>query len=190
MVQYPPAYSNTNDRPTSSYYGNMAHVSTLHSFAKKKRFDISIGLQSALCVIYLSELIYYFVRLRHLAGTQPAAWRASLMAILLVLDLAMIWLTVRSKRAAVKGSASSSPAANGTGAGFGVFGNQGPNPYATPMDRLDGQNGNYNTHLPEFGSNNGNAPRAPEPLNLNSTHPSLQINNDPRRSHLNTPITE
>ncbi|KAJ1646111.1 hypothetical protein J3B02_002264 [Coemansia erecta] len=189
MVHYPPSYP--NDQPTNSYYGNMAHVHSLHNFAKKKRFDISIGLQSALSIIYLSELVYYFVRLRHLAGTQPAAWRASLMTILLILDLAMIWLTVRSKRTAIKGSASSSPVANGeTGTGFGVFGNQGPNPYATPMDRLDAQSGNYSAHHPELGPYNANAPRAPEPLNLNSTHPSLHINNEPRRSHLNTPITE
>ncbi|KAJ1829477.1 hypothetical protein LPJ56_000337 [Coemansia sp. RSA 2599] len=165
----------------------MAHVHALHSFAKKRRFDISIGLQGALSIIYLSELVYYFVRLRHLAGTQPAAWRASLMTILLILDLAMIWLTVRSKRTAIKGSPSSSPVANGTGAGFGGFGNQGPGPYATPMDRLGNQD---STHLPEYGPYNANAPRAPEPLNLNSTHPSLHINNEPRRSHLNTPITE
>ncbi|KAI9481873.1 hypothetical protein IWW42_003442 [Coemansia sp. RSA 1085] len=67
---------------------------------KKRRFDISIGLQSALSTVYAVELVFYFVRLRHLANKHLAAWRASIMLILLVVDIGLIWLTVRSKRSA------------------------------------------------------------------------------------------
>ncbi|KAJ2454579.1 hypothetical protein EV183_001450 [Coemansia sp. RSA 2336] len=78
-------------------------TSKLRSFmelVKKRRFDISIGFQSALSTVYAVELVFYFVRLRHLANKHLAAWRASLMLILLVVDIGLIWLTVRSKRAA------------------------------------------------------------------------------------------
>ncbi|KAJ1723097.1 hypothetical protein LPJ53_002537 [Coemansia erecta] len=180
MFHYPPAHN--AEQPSSRYYGQLAHIGALQSFAKKKRYDISIGLQAALSIIYTAELVYYFIRLRHLAGTQPAAWRASLMMILLILDVGMIWLTFRSKKAAIIKAYVVSPVANGGGAGFGGYDADNNAPYATPMNRIGDQNENR-------GPYHADAPRAPEPLNLNSTHPSLPHYTEPR-SHLNTPITE
>ncbi|KAJ2381703.1 hypothetical protein GGI05_005889, partial [Coemansia sp. RSA 2603] len=158
MFNYPPTHN--EEQPSSRYYGQLAHIGALHSFAKKKRYDISIGLQVALSVIYTAELVYYFVRLRHLAGTQPAAWRASLMMILLILDIGMIWLTFRSKKVAINKSYVVSPVTNGPGAGFGGYDINNNNPYATPMNRIGSQNENREHYHTD-------APRLPEPLNLN-----------------------
>ncbi|KAJ1780267.1 hypothetical protein LPJ77_000496 [Coemansia sp. RSA 2523] len=94
MFDYPPIQGAYVGR-----YGDAAsRMHTLIGMAKKRRFDISIGLQSALSTVYAVELVFYFVRSRHLANKHLAAWRASLMLILLVVDIGLIWLTVRSKR--------------------------------------------------------------------------------------------
>ncbi|KAJ2359392.1 hypothetical protein IWW50_003697 [Coemansia erecta] len=94
MFDYPSMHNTYSGR-----YGDAAsRLTTFVDTAKKRRFDISIGVQSALSTIYAVELVFYFVRLRHLANKHLAAWRASLMLILLVVDIGLIWLTVRCKR--------------------------------------------------------------------------------------------
>ncbi|KAJ2747218.1 hypothetical protein GGI20_000739 [Coemansia sp. BCRC 34301] len=194
MFDYPPTNHIANaTRSTQMYHGYAsARIRALHSLAKRKRFDISIGIQSVLTFIYTAELVYYFVRLRHLAGTRPAAWRATIMFILLIVDVAFIWLTVRSKS-----NASSAPS------GQQHISNivSGPAYVHGPADGMQLDRVNYeNPFADEMGPYyaephdmvaNSQSPHALQPAHgLHSAHPSLAAHNEPGRSHLNTPITQ
>ncbi|KAJ2023922.1 hypothetical protein GGI10_004391 [Coemansia sp. RSA 2530] len=202
MFNYPPA-SHTSDlasRSTQMYHGYArANIRALQDLAKHKRFDISIGVQSALTSIYTAELVYYFVRLRHAAGTRPAAWRATIMFMLLIVDVVLIWLTVRSKGNAARALSSQQhlsgiatgsvythgPAAGGAQVGGPQVGGPqvggaqvgGPNhenPFAEHHSQIGPSEGLY-TPQPVHGSHNA--------------HLHLPAYGESGRSHLNTPIT-
>ncbi|KAJ2011068.1 hypothetical protein GGI06_004679 [Coemansia sp. S85] len=187
MFNYPPAShtSNLASRSTQMYHGYArANIRALQDLAKHKRFDISIGVQSALTSIYTAELVYYFVRLRHLAGTRPAAWRTTIMFLLLIVDVVLIWLTVRSKGNAARalssqqhlsGIATGSVYTHGPAAGGAQVG--GPNhenPFAEHHSQIGPSEGPY-TPQPVHGSHNAHLP--------------LPAYGESGRSHLNTPIT-
>ncbi|KAJ2757996.1 hypothetical protein IWQ56_006119, partial [Coemansia nantahalensis] len=100
MFDYPPVHT-FGPQTSAGHCGRATACGrAVVEIAKRRRHDISIGLQSALSTVYAVELVFYFVRLRHLTNKNMAAWRASLMLLLLALDIAFIWLTVRNKRQA------------------------------------------------------------------------------------------
>ncbi|KAJ1857075.1 hypothetical protein GGH12_002337 [Coemansia sp. RSA 1822] len=180
MFDYPPMQGAYAGR-----YGNAAsRMHTLIDIAKKRRFDISIGLQSALSTVYAVELVFYFVRLRHLANKHLAAWRASLMLILLVIDIGLIWLTVRSKRSAL------APVQQRATPRYNAEAFQGYNNH----DAIHAASApSAPSHMPELPpyqvSLSGMAPHHEPP----ATH-EVPLNNpfashENTRSHLHTPIT-
>ncbi|KAJ1668474.1 hypothetical protein IW140_000305 [Coemansia sp. RSA 1813] len=198
MFDYPPpnvGHSSGGYAGHSRYMQATSKLRELTEMAKRRRHDISIAVQSALSAVYAVELVFYFVRLRHLSGSHAAAWRASLMLSLLIIDMCLIWLTVRSKKQQVlqgSGSPSIIRYADRYGenqhqpAHAGNFGTVAPeqshapissNPFADmPMDRFGGP-------LP------GDM--------LSHPHGQQQFHNEHRqnhasepRSHLNTPITD
>ncbi|KAJ2635265.1 hypothetical protein GGF44_003364 [Coemansia sp. RSA 1694] len=195
MFDYPPTNHIVNNatRSTQMYHGYAStRIRALQILAKRKRFDISIGIQSVLTFIYTAELVYYFVRLRHLAGTRPATWRATIMFILLIVDVAFIWLTFRSKSSATRASS-----------GQQHIGNiiSGPAYIHRPangvqLDRVNHENpfademGPYYAE-PQDAVANSQSPHAPQPVHgLHSAHPPLSAYHEPGRTHLNTPITQ
>ncbi|KAJ2866435.1 hypothetical protein GGH94_001555 [Coemansia aciculifera] len=195
MFDYPPTShtGNSASRSTQMNHGYAStRIRTLQNLAKRKRFDISIGIQSALTFIYTAELVYYFVRLRHLAGTRPAAWRATIMFILLIVDVVLIWLTFRCKSNDTGARSSqqhlstivAGPAYIHRPAGGAQFdrGNH-ENPFADEMGPY------YAEHPDTTASFQG--PHAPQPAHgSHSAHPSLPAYNESGRSRLNTPITQ
>ncbi|KAJ1798521.1 hypothetical protein LPJ59_002442 [Coemansia sp. RSA 2399] len=202
MFDYPPPIvghgSGSRYADHSRYTQATTKLRELSGMAKRRRHDISIAVQSALSAVYAVELVFYFVRLRHLSGSHAAAWRASLMLSLLIIDMCLIWLTVKSKKAQLPNN-SGSPAA--TVARYvdrygeiqhppvqtGNFGTAVPeqshapvssNPFADmPMDRFGGA-------LP--GDNMPPRPHGQHQL-YNEHH---QNHASEPRSRLNTPITE
>ncbi|KAJ2728083.1 hypothetical protein IW152_006071 [Coemansia sp. BCRC 34962] len=207
MFNYPPATHTGNlaSRSTQMCHGYArAHIHALHNLAKHKRFDISIGIQSALTSIYTAELVYYFVRLRHLAGTRPAAWRATIMFILLIVDVVLIWLTVRSKSSAARvlsgqqhlsGAAAGAPYAHRPAAdGARVGGANLENPFAehtlaehTLAERAFAENPFAEHHSP---AGRSESPHTPQPVHgIHNPHLPLPSYSESGRSHLNTPIT-
>ncbi|KAJ2785794.1 hypothetical protein H4R18_000340 [Coemansia javaensis] len=101
MLEYPQVHAFRQHAYAGNYTQAASGARALVKMAKKRRHDISIGLQSALSTAYAIELVYYFVRLRHLTNKRMAAWRATLMLVLLIVDIGLIWLTVCSKRRAL-----------------------------------------------------------------------------------------
>ncbi|KAJ2546268.1 hypothetical protein EV175_005663 [Coemansia sp. RSA 1933] len=204
MFDYPPPIMGHNSRGSGGgrYTGHSRYMQAstklreLTDMAKRRRHDISIAIQSALSAVYAVELVFYFVRLRHLSGSHAAAWRASLMLSLLVIDMCLIWLTVKSKKKQLPSNSAGSP----TGARYvDRYGEiQHPPVHTT----------NFRTAVPEpthapISSN----PFADMPMDRFSdpmpgdipSHPhgQHQFYNEHRqnnagepRSHLNTPITE
>ncbi|KAJ1830695.1 hypothetical protein IWW55_002199 [Coemansia sp. RSA 2706] len=175
MFGYPPfqsAYAN--------HYGQAAsRLHALADLAKQRRFDISIGLQSALSTVYAVELVFYFVRLRHLANKHLAAWRASLMLILLVVDIGLIWLTVRSKRNALAPVQRTTP--RYTAEALAGYAGHGPiRPASAPS---------HTPELPPYQVSmshmDPHAPAAEHDVDLNNPFASREY----PRTHLNTPIT-
>ncbi|KAI7835091.1 hypothetical protein BX661DRAFT_10666 [Kickxella alabastrina] len=183
MLDYPPVYS-ANQTGNNSY-GYVTRISALQNLVKRKRYDISIWLQSGLSVIYATELVYYFIRLRSVAGARAASWRSGLMLVLLIMDIALIWLTVRSKKLDMCGHSvqANFSAANGVGMGPRGYNVEGNNPFATPLHRIGAHaDGNHATHLPELGRSHEPSPYVPAPRAPEPAHAEL-------RSHLHTPIT-
>ncbi|KAJ2788783.1 hypothetical protein H4R20_007304 [Coemansia guatemalensis] len=183
MFDYPPMNSIRRGAYTGSYGQAASRVRALADLAKKRRHDISIGLQSALSTIYAVELVFYFVRLRHLANRHLAAWRASLMLILLVVDIGLIWLTFRSKKNAL-----SEPAHIATRYEAGTF--QG---YARHGVGVRAAASSPIPDLPPYHpSHSAMDPHAPRP-SAATGHGHAGGNpfasENITRSHLNTPIT-
>ncbi|KAJ2594273.1 hypothetical protein GGH99_005180 [Coemansia sp. RSA 1285] len=203
MYDYPPATSRHNSSSQGGRYADHSRytqatgkLAQLTGMAKRRRHDISIAIQSALSAIYAVELVFYFVRLRHLSGSHAAAWRASLMLSLLIIDICLVWLTVRSKKQQMRSTASPNLARfnrqyEGEQHAAGYAGNLGvsapepghdpapSNPFANmPMDRL----GNP---LPPPGD------MPAHPHNQQQFYHEHQQNHlGEHRSRLNTPITE
>ncbi|KAI9501905.1 hypothetical protein GGI25_000215 [Coemansia spiralis] len=186
MFDYPPSVIHHHGQggyPNTGFTQTTARLRALSSMAKRRRHDISIGIQSALSAVYAVELVFYFVRLRHLSGASTAAWRACLMFSLLILDMCLIWLTVRSKRKQVLESPhphyTDNSGRHANAAATGNFNSIEPaphhvstNPFADmPMNRFNGP-------LPD------NAPHMPENYQHYNDRTSAH------RSHLNTPIIE
>ncbi|KAJ2889752.1 hypothetical protein IWW38_004517 [Coemansia aciculifera] len=196
MFNYPPTNNIISNatRSTQMYHGYAStRFRALQSLARRKRFDISIGIQSVLTFIYTAELVYYFVRLRHLAGIRPATWRATIMFLLLIVDVAFIWLTFRSKLNATKAPSEqrhlsdivSGPAyVHRPANGVQLDRVNHENPFADEM-------GPYYAEPQAAAALSLQSPHAPQPAHgLHSAHPSLSTYNEPGRSHLNTPITQ
>ncbi|KAJ2079524.1 hypothetical protein H4R24_003724 [Coemansia sp. RSA 988] len=169
---------------TGGYGQAASRMRALADLAKKRRHDISIGLQSTLSTVYAIELVFYFVRLHHLANRHLAAWRASLMLILLVVDIGLIWLTFRNKKSSL-----SEPAHIATRYEAGTF--QGYARHnvsvpaaaaATPLSNLPP----YHVS-PSIADTHGPCPSAATGHGNSGSNPFASENT--LRSHLNTPIT-
>ncbi|KAJ1940317.1 hypothetical protein EC988_007068 [Linderina pennispora] len=170
MVGYPPVTPAPSQGPSSYAASGPPAVGARKTILRKKRYDISIWLQTGLTTLYLVLLIYYFVHLRHLAGMQPAIWRAGLLFLLLLVDISVIWLTVRSRRMACKSEPGAQQRETNQGVPLAGIGSNNPfsfhqNP-ATLADSL----------------------RPPQPAELDLQH-SPGRSEQLARSHLNTPIT-
>ncbi|KAJ2823343.1 hypothetical protein FBU31_004313 [Coemansia sp. 'formosensis'] len=194
MFNYPPTghIGNNASRSTQMSYGYASgNIRTLQSLVKRKRFDISIGIQSALTFIYTAELVYYFVRLRHLAGTRPAVWRATIMFILLIVDVVLIWLTCRSKINATNAHGSQQHLSTIVAGPAYIHRPAG----GAPLDRANHANqfadqmGTYYAEHQDTTANGSHAPHAPRPVHgLGGAHSSLPAYNESGRNRLHTPI--
>ncbi|KAI8326531.1 hypothetical protein GQ54DRAFT_307518 [Martensiomyces pterosporus] len=193
MFEYPPAHTSTNAHTGRYPTDDASRQHAVRMLARKKKYNISIWFQSALAAVYTVELVYYSVRLKRLAGVQPAIWRAGLLLLLLVVDLSVIWLTVRSKNSALSRiSPLPSPSVAADRAG-GQQPIDDDDNNGVPMDRVrperslqvPGQPFSYHMQL------NANSPRAPAPATLDQQHPHGQDSHERshERSHLNTPIS-
>ncbi|PIA13418.1 hypothetical protein COEREDRAFT_89620 [Coemansia reversa NRRL 1564] len=183
MFDYPPMNPIRRATYTRSYGQAASKVRVLTDLVKKRRHDISIGLQSLLSTIYAVELVFYFIRLRHLASRHLAAWRASLMLILLVVDFGMIWLTFRSKKS--KLSESANTCTRYENRAFPNYAEHGIGVPATALSSLPNSS-SYRASPSAMG------PNEPQP-SAATTHDNAEGNpfasDTITRSHLNTPIT-
>ncbi|KAJ2162892.1 hypothetical protein GGF46_000275 [Coemansia sp. RSA 552] len=181
MFEYPPLHAARPGTYAGGYNRIALRLQDLAGTAKKKRHDISIGIQSVLSTVYAVELVVYFIRLRHLANKNTAAWRTSLMLIPLVVDICLIWLTVRGKRSAVP------PPRPMPRYNPGPFSSHAAQEHAYPAAVS-------NNHMPELPpyqvSLSGMDPHAHSAMDHDAIPPNPFASHSDARAHLNKPITE
>ncbi|KAJ2611401.1 hypothetical protein H4S08_003175 [Coemansia sp. RSA 1365] len=168
---------------TRSYGQAASKVHVLTDLIKKRCYDISIGLQSVLSTVYAAELVFYFIRLRHLAKGHSAAWRASLMLILLFVDFGLIWLTFRNKKSKLAESANNCTRYEARA--FPDYAGHGVGVPATALSPLP----NISSYRASPSATDPHVPQPSVAAAHNSSEGNPFASDTTTRSHLNTPIT-